>query len=114
MKARLIAAAVAAALTVGIVGPAIAHDGLYQRTEWRDRADWRRHQEWERRQAWERQQALERQRAWERRQAWEHQRQRQIERQRIERERARWGKINAYCSGRPRTLEEAAWRHRNC
>lgn len=115
MKTKLIAAAVAAALTIGVVGPtvapAIAHDGRYDRSEWQRREDARRHHEWQ-----QRQRELERQRTWEHRRNVE--RQRAVERERAEYWRSRRGRDGhgyGYCgSGRPRTLEEAAWRHRNC
>lgn len=115
MRTKLIAAAVAAALTMGIVGPtvapALAHDGWYDRS---DRSDWRRREDARRQQEWQRQREIERQRAWEQRR--EAERQRAAER---ERERNRHWRSqrdgSGYCGGgRPRTLEEAGWRHRNC
>ncbi|TWT15627.1 hypothetical protein [Reyranella sp. CPCC 100927] len=114
MKTKLIAAAVAAALTVGIVGPtvapAFARDGWHERTDWQRREDWRRQQEWQR------QREIERQRAWEQRREAERQRARERERERERHWRSQNGRNgHGYCGGgRPRTLEEAAWRHRNC
>lgn len=109
MKTKLIAAAIAAALTLGIVGPtvapALAHDGWYDSQR---REDWRRHQEWQR------QRELERQRAWEHRREIERQRAVERERERNRYWRSRHDGYGTCGGGRPRTLEEAAWRHRNC
>lgn len=106
MRTKLIAAAVATALTMGIVGPAVAHDNWNERSDWQRREDWRRHQEWQR------------QREWERQRAWEHRR--EIERQRaIERERAAYWRHRGHddytdCHVRPRNFADALRQKRDC
>jgi hypothetical protein len=101
MRTKLIAASVAAMLAIGIISPAVAHDGWYGSPEWQRREEWRRHQAWERERAWEHRRELERQRA-------------------IERERARYWNRRHYqdrydvCYGKPRGMEGSMKRLRDC
>ena len=73
MKAKLIAAVISAALTAGMVGPAVAGD------PWHERSEWRRQQQLERQRGWEHQRNFDRDRAHDRKRGMDRQRARDKE-----------------------------------